>query len=296
MMLQPHESGMGVLITPPTHTYFRVWRTPGPTEEIFETDADGELVLDPDTDAPILIEERDVPVLSGYVTSTRRLMDWDTPVDVPLRYRIEISDTEAGPYAPVLDDTLTLEPNVTYSALEDGGLLGVASPRDALVVYLSWRLASLARQGVIPVRRKSHKRKFPVVTSYSFNEADLPVVAVHYAYGRGHALDLGSTMSVHHPKIGFTVAAADKPERDALTRVFEGLIVELESFLVDLGCDEVEYGEMAESVQQSDPYLHLLELALGMTRYVFHGHRAASGWTLIPTSRWVEMDGSGVVI
>lgn len=181
-----------------------------------------------------------------------------------------------------------MTPNVRYSAVEDGSAMDVLSPRDMLVVYLSIRLAQIARDGALYVRSDAHKKRFNVKADHTFDEAETPVISVGLSGGMGGQGDLGWNFTEERLKFTLTAFSFDKSERDSLTRVLRGLIGEIAWFLGDLGCDEISFGELEEQSVVRQPYGYMTKLAIGVKVYTYI--RAVSqGWQLTPSAGWISV-------
>lgn len=280
-----HPSGVGYYISPPVGMHYRIWRTPGPQEVTYPLDARGNAALD-DEDQPLPPTVRDLPLLYGYSDVGRRFLDWDAPVDQDVTYWVETGPTPEGPWKTIHRIKLRCAPEMTYSVLSDSGIQDVMNIRDALVVFLSVRLAQEARAGRVYTRQLGHRKRFNVVTEYEFAEADLPAVSVGYSYGTGAGADLGVTMMEEIVKIHFEVLCADKRERDSLTSAFRGLLPQIELFLGDLGCIDTTYGELQEVEQGSDPMYYRLSLSISTVLLTQVGYRPAHVWELAPIGGW----------
>lgn len=286
--LQTHSSGVGVLLLPPVNTHYRFWRDPGPFEDVFQTDERGNVVLD-ETRQPVLLRSDALPVLTGYSVRERKFLDWEVSVDEPVHYWLEVAMTENGPWTTVQEWRPVLEPQMYYSAMEDGENYDVSNPRDALVVFFGTRLAQLARAGKLYVRNKARRRKYNVTTAYSFDDADMPVLAIGMGYGGGQIGDLGWTVTEETLRLDLVGMAADKGERDSLTLALRGLIAEVNLFLGDLGCVETSFGQMSEEEQHSEPMLYLVKQSIATTVYTHIGIDAGS-WELAPVGGWTGID------
>jgi hypothetical protein len=294
--IQPHPSGCGAYIQPPRFTYYRFWRDPCPTEDVFAVDAKGNIILSPDTRQPTYISTAQIPVLQGYTDQARRYLDWEVPVGVPFTYRLELSVLEDGPWVQVQDWVLDLQPTMSYSAIEDGENYDVSNPRDALVVFYGTRLAQLARAGKLYTRNKAYRKKYNTTTAYSFDDADMPVLSIGLGYGSGHGGDLGWNLTEENIRLDIVGMAADKLERDSLTAALRGLVAEVDLFLGDLGCVETSYGQLRETEQHSEPMLYLIEQSITTTLYT-HIHIDSGAWELIPIGGWagIHVDGENEV-
>lgn len=283
--IAPHPSGVGVFLCPP-EGYFRVFRTPGPEVVVYEVDENGDVLLDAE-EQPKVLEVQHPPILDGNQRyGHRRYLDWDVPMDTPLTYRIE-SSRDGATWTVYAQGTLTLEPQLAYSAIDDDVLTDVINPRDAVIVFLSTRLAQLARQGTLYVRSEAHRRRFNVTAADAFGETEAPIIGVRLGGGTGDQGDLGWNFTEERLKLELTCFSFDRRERDSLTRALRGLFSELARFLEDLGASSISYGELDESTQVADPYGYLTTLAVGLTLYTYV-HPAAPTWQLVDGAAWVS--------
>ena len=283
-----HPSGVGLYISPPLGVYYRVIRTPGPEEVVFQEDEDGNAALD-DAGQPILISRTPVPVLHGFTRKPCRYLDWDVPVETDVTYTIYTSDTENGTYAPYFRQVMHTSVDTSYSALEDSDMNDVVNIRDAMVVYLSTRLGQLARQGKVYTRQPGHRMKYNVTTEYEYADADLPIVSVGLGYGTGSSACLGWELTEEILTLKIVGAAMNKQERDTLTNALRGLIHEIDYFLQDLGCMESSYGHLVEGVQHSSPTVYLLEMDISTTTFAHIAVRETP-WQLVPIGGWAGID------
>jgi len=267
-----HPSGVGVYLVPPVGCFYRIWRDPSPTE----------LILDED-DKPI--GERDTFVLAGYTCETRQYLEWDVPLNQDLTYRLEVSETEDGPYEELYRSTLCPEPVTVYSALQDGELMDAQNPRDALVVYYATRLAQLVRRGQLKVRNPDYKYRYNVLSKYEFNNPELPLLALDYSGGMGEEADLGGFLTEETLMIALTGVASSKEERDGLAGAVRGLIADVSLFLGDLNCINTSYHGYSNGIVESEPYLWSFELTLQTTAYSWNGRREAP-WEIVPIAGW----------
>ena len=274
----PHPSGVGVILTPPVGVRFRLWRDPAPLEKEF------------DPESGQLVGSHEVPVLRGLCSKPGQYFDWDAPLDTPLTYWLEVRVAPALDYQEVWRDTITLKPQVRYSALEDGGLQDSLSIRDALVVYYSTRLAQLVREGSLYARNPGHAYRFPVVTSFDQTEPNLPQMSAGSEQVEVASGSLGWEMSEQTLSVQFVAASSDERERDSLGQALWGLMRELDWYLSDLGCLETQMTDYVSGINQTIvPILYQLAFKISLSLFVY-GSQDDPGWQLVPNQRWIAID------
>ncbi|TDE85579.1 hypothetical protein [Deinococcus sp. S9] len=296
LSVQPHPSGCGTLVLVAPGVHYRLWRDPGPRVREIELDENGEPLRDPMT-GQILSTATDelVPICQGYETRAQPYLDWDVPVNQPVTYWLETGPGEDGPWTEVARETVTPQPELAYSVLEDGITMDALNVRDAIAVFFSTRLAQLAREGRVIARKPEWKLRFPMTVAYDFEDANLPLGAVGMSYGTGTQGDLGWNMTEEDLKFSLTFVAKTREERDSITMAIRGLLQELDWFLGDMGCVNTCAGEMTEGYQNVVPVLYSLELAIGTTSYIWHTSKDF-GWRLLPITWLTDDAGLGVIV
>lgn len=285
---------MWVQITRGLH--FRLWRDPGPVVREYAVDEFDEVerdpltgqFLDPGTEKP-------VPILQGYEIRDQPYLDWDVPLGVPVTYWLETAETDEGPWAEAARHTVTAEPALEYSVMQDVTTLSTLNVRDALAVFYSTRLAQLAAEGAVIARKPEWKKKFPMVVSYDFDEANLPLGSVEMSYGSSGQGDLGWNYTEEDLKFSMIFVAQGREERDSVSAAVRGLMQELDWFLSDLGCVKTCAGEMSHGYQNVSPILYSFEIAIGTTAMVWHGEKNISGWKMLPVT-WLAADDEGFIV
>lgn len=251
-VFDPHASGCGVLIAPPLFVPYRVYR-------------DGVLILE------------------GISGNPERFLDWDAPSYKEIVYRLETMGE--SDYAPSGEYRVTLRPELTYSAVDDGETYDVVNPRDALVVFFSTRLAQLARAGKLHVKNPNHKAKYQVTTAYQFEDSKMPVLVIDYADGESSQGDIGYEYSEGPCKMDFMLAANTKEERDAVWSAVTGLWKDIEWFLDDLGVMSPMLTNKQNSVQEVEPLLYTLSFSITGQLITWHGERSQP-WQILNTTAW----------
>ena len=297
--VQPHPSGVGMLIALPLRVHYRLWRDPGPSVPVIHPDSldeHGDPKRDPETGQFLYPQgTQAVPILVGYETRPQPYLDWDVALNVPVTYWIELGESPLGPWLERGRQTVTPTPELTYSVLEDGLTMDALNIRDAIAVFYSTRLAQLAAEGHVIARKPEWRQRFPMTVAYDFEEANLPLGAVQMSYGTGHQGDLGWNITEEDLKFSLSFVAASREERDSISMAVRGLLQELDWFLGDMGCVNTSAGELVENYQVLTPILYSFELAIGTTAYLWHGTRDL-GWKLLPVT-WAapDNDGTGLI-
>lgn len=267
-----HPSGVGVWLVFPANEAFRLTRL-GSSE-------DGE-----------------TEVMAGTFATRRTFLDWGLRVGRRTVYRY-YRVAEDGSETLESEWEATADPHRTWSPLDEPDLYAASRPREAIIVFLSARLAQLARAGIVRVGNENHKIAFPVKANHSFETPELPVIAVDYSSGAGKVADVGAGLTEHYLQVKLDVAASSEAERTSVTDALRELIGELAAFLAALGMEGTEYGNFSHYFIELEPQFYGAMMSIGTTAYGFQRNREDS-WELLPVEEPFALrdeDGGGALI
>ena len=264
-----HPSGVGCFVVVPAGAPFRVLRSD------IRKGVDGEAGL----------------LLRGHCERPRRFLDLDVPLNEDVTYTFETLNNQTGEYEVLDTFSGHLEPQLTYSAVEDADSYDVVSPRDALIIFYSTRLAQLVREGRLYVKgaaqgQSNHHRRYPVSAGYEFRPQDLPVISADHAGSAGALGDLGGNYTEEDIQIEFMAAAASIEERDSLAGAIRGLLKETDAFMEDAGVMLPAFTHFEGGVEPTSPPLYTLRWSICGTVYTWHGERELP-WEMLPKTGWL---------
>lgn len=266
----PHPSGVGCFLVPPVGAQIRIKRS-----DVRNDGVDGEAGV----------------IFKGYLHTPRRFLDLDVPLNKAVTYTFEVMNRTTGEYE--VFDTVEghLEPQLSYSAIEDADTYDVANPRDALMIFYSTRLAQLVREGALYVRgaaenKSNHVHRYPVTAAYEGRSNELPTISVDHAGSNGHLGDLGGTYTEEDVQIEMVAAAATIEERDSLASAIRGLLKDTDSFMEDVGMMLPMMAHFEMGVEPVNPPLYTLRWSIMGTVTTWHGNRDLP-WEILPLYGWV---------
>lgn len=235
-----------------------------------------------------LPREKEYLVSQGNLMWQKRYLDTDVAIVGETVYRFYIQsgiDAENKPiYALNQTEIHVSKPNLFWSPMMDGSAFTASEPRDALILFLSIRLAQLVQQGHIklPQDKKAHGLRFPVRGTFEFVESDMPVVAIDYGGGQGSAGDLGWAVSEDNLKLNIYIAADRLEDRNAVGKNIIALMREIDWFLSDYGCLNIEYGEYQHYLEaRLNIPVYMAQMSIGFTRFLFQFQEQQDEWQIL---------------
>lgn len=251
-----HETGVGYFLSIPSNEEFRLTR-----------------YFDPEVGEEVLVE--------GVFPSGQLYLDWGVNPRGATVYRYYLRDGDEY----IQDSEWAAEPKplLSWNPIDVGSFYAASDPRDALIVFLSARLAQLVRNGTIKVKNPNHGVYFPVKRNYMFELAETPVISARYSAGAGVAGDISGILTEEMLDVSLDVAAGTDQELDQVTRALRGLRGEVERFLTDLGCLNARYTNFSEFlIPNVEPQLYGANMTISCTAYTFL-QREEETWTLLPS-------------
>lgn len=264
----PHPSGVGIFVCPPCGPLVRVLRS----------------------DVRKGVDDEPKVILQGSFDRPRRFLDLDPPLDREVTYTFETFDALTGEWSVAGTFAGKLEPALSYSAVEDADAVDTVSPRDALILFYSTRLAQLVRSGVLYVRgaregESNHLNRYPVSPGYTFQNPDLPLITAEHAGSDGKLGDIGGTYTEEDAQIEFMAVSATMEERDSLASAIRGLLKDTDWFLEDAGMMLPQFGHFETGVEPVEPPLYTLRWSVFGRVTTWHSERDLP-WELLPLTGW----------
>lgn len=224
---------------------------------------------------------------NAYVDEVRYFFDAETNVRGPTHYKLYTMVDGVETHDP--DDSITIYPDqtVSWNPINDPNLYKATNPKDALILFLSARLAQItAIPGTelnLKVKKPNHRHRYPVSRGHAFTDADFPNLSVEYASGAGGAAGIGWLATEHGLQLQVELIAGSLDERDAVSNALRELIPEIDIFLENLGCYCSKYGNFRQYPLEKDAnFLYCAALTVATTAYTLVNRiKDDMSWTLL---------------
>jgi hypothetical protein len=221
------------------------------------------------------------------VDDVRYFFDAETNVRGATHYKLYTTTNGVESHDP--EDSITIHPDqtVSWNPINDPNLYRASKPKDALILFLSARLAQLtAIPGTdlnLTVKKENHRIRYPVSRGHAFTDADFPNLSVEYASGAGGPAGIGWLATEHGLQMQVEVISGSIPERDAVTDAVRELIPEIDIFLENLGCYFSKYGNFRQyPIEKDANFLYAAALTIATTAYTLVNRvKDDMSWTLL---------------